>query len=305
MTTKVLIVDDAASMRAMISSVVGSLGFDSVMAASGEEALGLFSQQAIDIAVLDVNMEGINGFDTCRMLRKLAANDWFPVIYLSGMDSTENIVEGLDAGGDVFVSKPVNPGVLEATLRAMGRIANMKAELATANAELAKVAAYDGLTQILNRRSFDEYLLRYTLQAKREKTDLVVILLDIDHFKLYNDHYGHIRGDSTLVAFAQVLSDCLKRPVDMAFRYGGEEFAILLPNTDADGAAVIAQRIIDKLAELGMEHEPSLTADHVTASLGVVLSEGGSIEPNALIKKSDEALYKAKEQGRNRFILAD
>lgn len=292
-------------MRVMIAGVVKSLGFNAVQAESGEEACEQFVQHDIDIVVLDVNMEGIDGFETCRRLRALAKGNWFPVIYLSATDSAENIVEGLDAGGDAYVAKPVNPRVLEAILNAMGRIAKMKEELHLANLKLERLAAYDGLTQIPNRRSFDESAVRFTLQAKREKTELALLLIDIDHFKKYNDFYGHAQGDDCLVQFAAGLEECLLRPIDMAARYGGEEFAVLLPNTSLEGAENVAQRIIDMLKKIAMPHEKSLTEAYVTASIGIALSSSGELDPNTLIQRADKALYQAKEQGRNGYRFFD
>lgn len=304
MNTKILVVDDSNSMRAMIAGVINSIGYQAVEASSGEQACEIFAVEPIDIAVLDVNMDGIDGFETCRRLRKLAKNSWFPVIYLSATDSVDNIVEGLDAGGDAYVTKPVNPRVLEAILKAMGRIADMKQALNQANEKLERLAAYDGLTQIPNRRSFDESLVRFTLQAKREKSTLALILLDIDHFKAYNDHYGHQQGDSSLIQFASALDTCLMRPVDMAYRYGGEEFAVLLPNTDQAGAEQIAKRIQQALKDIALEHAASPSDKVLTVSMGVAFSPDGATEPVELIDRADDALYKAKEQGRNRYVFS-
>jgi diguanylate cyclase (GGDEF)-like protein len=301
MSTNVLIVEDSASMRAMISGVVSAIGFEPIEASSGEEALGVFVSNKVDVAVLDVNMEGINGFETCRQLRILSKSNWFPVIYLSATDSVENIVEGLDAGGDVYVTKPINPRVLEATLKALGRIADMKSALDKANRELEKLAAYDGLTQVPNRRSFDESLVRFSLQAKREKTDLALILIDIDHFKPYNDNYGHMQGDECLKQFAQGASEALLRPVDMFCRYGGEEFGVLLPNTSKEGAENVAKRIAEKIAEMNIEHAHSPTDTKVTASMGIALSVTGETDAVELLDQADQALYRAKEGGRNQY----
>jgi len=303
MKTKVLVVDDAQSMRSIVTSVVESLGYEAIQADSGEKALKQFQCHNIGIAVLDVNMDGIDGFETCRRLRKLAKNDWFPVIYLSTVSNDESIVEGLDAGGDAYVAKPVNPRVLEAILKAMGRIAGMKSELAKANFQLERLAAYDGLTQLFNRRSFDESLIRFSLQAKRELTSLTLLMIDLDYFKPYNDHYGHLQGDDCLKEFSKLLNRSLRRPVDTAFRYGGEEFAVLLPNSRAEGGEVIAQRIKHALEKAAIEHVKSTITDYLTVSVGIALSVNGEIDPNELIARADSALYEAKKQGRNRYVV--
>ena len=255
MSANVLVVDDTKSMRALVCSVIQSLGHKPIPAENGEEALGLFVEHDIDVVVLDVEMPGIDGFETCRLLRSLKSDYWFPVIYLSGTSSDEYIVKGLDAGGDAYVSKPVNPRVLESILKAMGRIADMKQNLRDANRELEKLAHYDGLTKILNRRGFDETLDRYWKQSKREGSPLSLILMDVDHFKLYNDHYGHLQGDDCLKSIAKSIESQLLRPIDIAARYGGEEFAILLPGTDLEGASRVATRQLEGIESLKLPHE--------------------------------------------------
>ena len=170
--------------------------------------------------------------DRCEKYEK---NDWFPVIYLSASGSDDYIVKGLEAGGDAYVPKPVNTRVLESIVTAMGRIANMKSELAEANIKLERLASYDGLTQIPNRRNFEISLARYWKQAKRHKTDLALLLIDVDHFKPFNDNYGHLQGDECLKQVAQQLEKKLLRPFDLAARYGGEEFAVLLPEVNREG----------------------------------------------------------------------
>lgn len=227
--TTTLVVEDSAAMRALTCEIIENIGFRTIAAESGEEALTLFQQNRIDLVVLDVVLPGIDGFETCRQMRALREDDWFPVVYLSASSSDEYIVEGLEAGGDAYINKPVNANVLVSIVKAMGRISDMKNKLAEANAHLEQLTSIDGLTQIPNRRSFDEALERYWRQSKRNNNNLALILIDIDHFKPYNDNYGHLKGDEILKQVAQRLKSKLLRPFDMCARYGGEEFAILLP----------------------------------------------------------------------------
>jgi diguanylate cyclase (GGDEF)-like protein len=241
-------------------------------------------------------MEGIDGFETCRRLRKLANDDWFPVIYLSGTNSVENVVEGLDAGGDAYVTKPVNPRVLEAILKAMGRIADMKTKLNNANKKLERLAAYDSLTQVPNRRSFDEAAQRFTLQARREKTDLALLLIDIDDFEAYNDFYGHTQGDQCLVQVAATLNESLLRPIDFAARYAGEVFAVLLPITSKEGAENVADRIQQALADINILHKRSRKGNVLTVSIGIAMSQQGSTSPSKLVSNAEEALRLSKSQ---------
>lgn len=302
MSTNILVVDDGKAIRALICEIIKNLGYNPIPASSGEEALGLFVEHDIDLVVLDVEMPGIDGFETCRVLRTLDPSSWFPVIYLSGTSSDEYVVKGLDAGVDAYISKPVNPRVLESIIKAMGRIADMKKALRDANKELEKLANYDGLTQIFNRRGFDETLTRYWKQAEREKSELALILIDVDHFKLYNDHYGHLKGDDCLKEVASALESSLMRPIDLAARYGGEEFAILLPKTDKEGAQYVASRLLESVAKLQIPHEKSLSASTVSVSMGISCNrDSENIE--ALITHADEALYQSKEGGRNQFTV--
>ena len=205
MTTNILIVDDSLSMRALIAGIIENIGYNPIQAKSGAEAIELFAQHPVDLVVMDVEMPGMNGFETCQALRKMNSDDWFPVIYLSGTSSDEYIIKGLDAGGDAYVAKPVNARVLESIIKAMGRIADMKHALQEANRDLEKMAHYDGLTQILNRRGFDDALSRYWKQAEREKSELSLVLIDVDHFKQINDTHGHQVGDIVLSALGKFL----------------------------------------------------------------------------------------------------
>lgn len=177
--------------------------------------------------------------------------------------------------------------------------------LAHANAELKKLANMDGLTKVANRRKFDNYLHREWNRAKRENTAIALILCDIDFFKQYNDTYGHQQGDACLQDIAKTLSDSIRRPADMVCRIGGEEFALILPNTNLDGALKTAERLHTNINALNIAHSTNRIADHVTVSIG-----GCSIYPadhhssSILITETDKALYTAKKQGRNRIVTA-
>lgn len=300
MSTNILVVDDSAAMRALVSHVVSEIGHTPILASSGEEAVEIIAKEDIGLVVLDVELPGINGFETCQQLRAAKTSDWFPVIYLSASTTDEYIVNGLDAGGDAYVAKPINARVLEAIIRAMGRIADMKKELAAANRELQKLAHYDGLTQILNRRGFEDSLARFWKQAQREKSELALMLIDVDFFKPYNDNYGHLQGDDTLRQVAQCIDATLLRPIDIAARYGGEEFVVLLPGTNLEGAETVGQRLLESVQALKIQHEYSKASAFVSVSIGLALSSEVESE-TALIEKADKGLYAAKESGRNRI----
>ncbi len=182
---------------------------------------------------------------------------------------------------------------------------HVETALQKANEELQRLAALDDLTQIANRRRFDERLNDEWCRARRDGLPLGIIIADIDYFKAYNDTYGHVRGDEILYAVAQSISATLKRPMDMVARYGGEEFAILLPNTDLPGAAQVAQEIHKAIEALQVKHRASPVDGHVTLSMGVAARvPRGERSPIAMVESADQALYKAKAQGRNRIVMA-
>lgn len=301
MQTNILVVEDSPSMQALTAGVVESIGYTALLADSGEDAITVFQQNNVDLAILDVNLPGIDGFETCRKLREISQNDWFPVIYLSASDSDDYIVKGLDAGGDAYVKKPVNTKVLISIVSAMGRISNMKKELAEANEKLEKLASHDGLTQIPNRRSFEISLEKYWKQSKRQKVELALLIIDVDYFKKFNDKYGHLSGDDCLKQVAQELAQNLLRPFDFVARYGGEEFVILLPEINLEGTQFVANRLVKAIEKLAIPHEDSETSQHVTISMGVVLSNEVETQQE-MITKADQALYQAKANGRNQFV---
>jgi len=189
--------------------------------------------------------------------------------------------------------------------RKRARIALEKAnqQLEAANKELEQLACMDGLTQIPNRRFFNEYLEKEWQRLAREQDSFALILSDIDHFKQYNDTYGHLAGDDCLKKIAQGISNCLRRPADRVSRYGGEEFVIVLPHTDLDGAVSVAESIQAEIAQLKIPHEQSTAGQYVTLSLGVSCTVPDNKQrPQALVKTADQALYQAKESGRNQVI---
>ena len=194
-------------------------------------------------------------------------------------------------------------GIVE-SLKDISARKKAEADLQNANLELKRLAAVDGLTQIANRRSFDQLLRQEWKRMFREKQPLGLILSDIDYFKAFNDTYGHLMGDDCLRRVAQTIEHCLRRPGDSVARYGGEEFAVILPNTDLDGAGYIANAIRESVARLRIPHASSAAAEHVTISLGVTAAvPSAALDVEGFIRKADAALYTAKEQGRNQIVI--
>lgn len=300
---KILVVDDDRFIREIISAVIVDAGHTPITAGRDEEALPILAEGGIDLMLTDVEMPGLNGFELTREVRRQFPDAWFPIIFLSGQCDEKHYEEGIDAGGDDYLTKPVSPIVLKAKILAMERIANMKKALDAANSRLEKLSTQDPLTKISNRRDLENNLLKEWKRSKRKATELAVIMLDIDFFKPYNDNYGHQQGDECLKAVAKLLKQCLHRSHDLLARYGGEEFVIVLPDTTAEGAAEVAAKIISELQKNHLPHAHSSVAAHVTVSMGISSTRSDAETPTSLLKQADEALYKAKENGRNRSVF--
>lgn len=312
MTQKILIVDDSATMRAGISQMVMAMRHEPLTAASGEEAVEIFVREHPSIVLLDVNMPGINGYETAKRIREARLEDWVPIIFLSAGDYDQDLERAIESGGDDYLVKPVSPVVLSAKIRALQRLDGMRRklrelsdELSTANRRLEQVSLLDGLTGLANRRHFDNSLALRMADARRRKEPLSLMLCDVDNFKPYNDQYGHVAGDECLRKIAGVLAGCCQRATDLAARYGGEEFVLVLPDTTAAGAQNVSECARQALAALAIPHAGSPTSGIVTFSAGIgVFGPESDQVPESFIARADEALYRAKNTGRNRTVTA-
>jgi diguanylate cyclase (GGDEF)-like protein len=272
----------------------------------GLAAIDAFINDRPDLVLMDVSMPELDGFAATEKIREITsqANDWVPIIFLSGLTQPEDIAKGISVGGDDYLTKPIDPIILEAKLNAMTRISEMRHQLNEANRQLTLMTLRDGLTGLYNRRHFDDVMVKEFKVARRIKTSVSLILADIDYFKLYNDFYGHQQGDDCLIAVAKTVRDVIHRPGDIVARYGGEEFAIVLPDTDLKGAVNVAEQVRQAVEELAQPHESSQTAEYVTLSLGVAtISNVSDVDIKLIIRQlieyADQALYKAKANGRN------
>lgn len=317
---KVLVVDDSPSSLAYHGELVRQMGLEVVAARGGLEALACYRAEVPDFILLDVEMPGLDGFEVARRIRADEPPDqWTPIIFLTGLSNEESLSRGIAAGGDDYLNKPVSELVLMSKMSALRRINRIRQTLLErteqlsvanqrlndANEKLATMAAIDGLTGIANRRRFDEVLSREWARSMREKTSLSLLIADVDFFKLYNDSYGHQAGDVCLKSVAQAIAHAVMRPGDVAARYGGEEFAVVLANTPLEGARLVAQRALENIQALHMDHKASKVSPYVTASFGVATlnpSPGG--ESGKLLGLADRALYEAKERGRARIVWA-
>jgi diguanylate cyclase (GGDEF)-like protein len=233
----------------------------------------------------------------CDELKTNVQTRNIPIIFITAMDEMEDEARGLELGAIDYITKPFSPQIVKARVR-------NHLELKLFRDRLMELSMIDGLTSIPNRRQFDRVISKEWQRALRKQTSVSLILLDIDFFKQYNDCYGHLKGDDSLKQVASALLNELHRPTDLVARYGGEEFVIVLPDTSPDGAIHVAQRIIERLAEINIEHQKSTVANYLTMSMGIA-SLPPSNENSVLdfIESADKALYRAKQNGRNRYEL--
>ncbi|HEY4082864.1 MAG TPA: diguanylate cyclase [Burkholderiaceae bacterium] len=268
-----------------------------LMATSGTQALALCRDKLPDLVLLDVQMPGMDGYELCAQLKADSVLSTIAVIFVTANNRPEDETRALEAGAADFITKPFNPAVVRARVRAQLTI-KLQADL------LREMAFVDGLTGVHNRRHFDERLDIEMQRALRSRENLGVVLADVDFFKRYNDAYGHLAGDDCLRRVARTLKNCLRRPGDVLARYGGEEFACLLPDTDLAGALAVAESMEAAVRALQMPHAQSDVAPLVTLSLGVSVTLGGRGDAGKFVSLADEQLYKAKAQGRGRVCGA-
>jgi len=308
---KILVVDDSQTIRTALRGLLERMGHSVIEAEDGEKALQSYRRDRPGLVLIDVAMPRMDGYQAARQMRATGADEWLPIIFLSSKESDQDLDRAIEAGGDDYLVKPVSYVVLNAKIRALQRIETMRTklvevsrELAAANRELEKLSRQDGLTGIANRRSFDAYLLAEVRRAARDRQALSLILADVDHFKVFNDRYGHQAGDDCLRQVAAALTAAGRRPADLVARYGGEEFAMILPGTALEGAVEVAQAVSRNVLGLAIAHAGSDTEQRVTLSQGIAsLVPAQDTSPEDLIGRADEALYQAKQQGRNRYVV--
>lgn len=294
---KILIVDDLPANIRILHEGLREEG-EILFATSGEDALEIVARECPDLVLLDILMPGMDGYEVCRQLKSQAVSSDIPVIFITSLQEEDDETRGLAVGAIDYIIKPFRMPIIRARVR-------NHLELKRRGDLLAGLSNRDGLTGIANRRSLDETLDRELNRAKRLKAWLSLVMVDIDHFKRFNDLYGHVAGDDCLRQVATALYRTLRRAGDFVGRYGGEEFACVLPQTSEDEAVLLAKNMCAAVAALAIPHAASPVSETVTISLGVATMapqlDSSSVD---LLLAADQALYLAKKRGRNRVCRA-
>ncbi len=337
----ILIIDDTLANLEILTKFLADAGYEVRPARNGRLGLQLAQTSPPDLILLDIVMPDMDGYAVCEALKADERTREIPIIFVSALSDAFDKVKGFGLGAVDYITKPFqyeevlvrvknhlmlcrqqqhiqdqndalyekNRSLAEITSKLEMELAErqrIEEELEQANAKLRRLASLDGLTQIANRRRFNEVLNIEWKRQIREEKPLSLILCDIDYFKRYNDRYGHIAGDECLKQVAQTVAACARRPGDLGARYGGEEFAVILPNTDADGAMQVARNIQQDLRKLQIPHEASSVSRFVTLSIGVFcVIPNADTTPDFVVHAADLALYQVKEQGRNAVIFSN
>jgi diguanylate cyclase (GGDEF)-like protein len=303
---KILVIDDTPANISILNETLRH-DYEVFFATSGAEGLKVAGELIPDLILLDIMMPEMDGFQVCRRLKGDDATARIPIIFVTSMVSQEEEARGLECGAVDYITKPISPPIvairvrnhLELTRRSL-MLEALSEELSRKNRQLQQLARMDGLTGLANRRYLDETLDAEVRRAKRCDMQLSLILCDIDFFKRYNDHYGHQAGDDALRRIGGLLHRLFQRGSDFPCRYGGEEFAVILPDTDSEQAAHLAEVLRLAMCDEALPHAFSDAAGFVTLSVGVVsahAAEGRTAQ--WFIGQADAALYRSKNDGRN------
>jgi diguanylate cyclase (GGDEF)-like protein len=306
---RVLIADDDITSRLILKAMVSRLGHETLMVADGDEAWTHLAGGNVDVLLTDWMMPGIDGAELCRRARYGLGSGYVYVVLITSRDCPKEVLEGMTAGADDYLVKPVDKLVLETRLMAAERmtelhrnLARVKAELELANRELLAQSLTDPLTGLANRRRMEEDLHRVHEHSLRHGAPYAIAMFDVDHFKSFNDRYGHPAGDEILTRVASSLRQAI-RAADVVYRYGGEEFLVLMADTGPDDALTAAERARAAVAGQAIEHTARPSLPHVvTVSGGVSVVAPGPGSVDEVLAQADHALFAAKDEGRNRVV---
>lgn len=295
----ILIVDDMTTNLLLLSDLLKD-DCNIKISKSGTKALEILNApNDIDLVLLDIEMPDINGYEVCKELKNNNKTKNLPIVFITAKNSEEDEEFALNLGAIDYITKPFSKVILKLRLKNHLEL-KLKTDL------LEQLSMYDGLTNIRNRRFFDEAFETTFLEIKRENKNLAVMMIDIDFFKPYNDNYGHGKGDEALKKVAFALQSTIKRPTDLVARYGGEEFVILLKDIDKPGLETVAKNLLEAVRDLKITHDFSKVANFITVSIGIsYYNTNKDITKIELLIKADETLYKVKNSGRNNFSILD
>ncbi|MCL2219155.1 MAG: diguanylate cyclase [Chitinispirillia bacterium] len=291
----ILVVDDETSNIDVLSHVLKEK-YKLFVAKNGEGAIKIARDNQPDLILLDVIMPGMDGFEVLTQLRKSDVTASIPVIFITGQDSKENEIKGLNLGAVDYITKPFHNIIVDARVRTHMKIVEQMRII-------ERMSIMDELTDLPNRRYFNDQLVREWGRAIRETSSITLLIIDVDKFKVYNDTYGHPQGDALLQAISGVFKNALKRPADFVARWGGEEFIMLMPHTDLDGALEVAERVRSGVENLVIPCTDG-TLTGTTVSIGINCERPIISLPVAgFVSRADKALYAAKDAGRNRVCV--
>ncbi len=304
-----LIVDDRPDNLLALKSLLESADLHVLTASSGNEALGMVLNHDFALVLMDVQMPGMDGFETAELMRGAERSRHIPIIFVTAISKEQKyIFQGYESGAVDYLFKPVEPAILKGKVKVFLELYRQKQLIEAQNRQLEEayrkmesLSALDGLTGIPNRRRFDEFYEKEWLRARRNREPLSIIMVDIDFFKAYNDLLGHQSGDACLIKVARCLTAALNRPSDLVARYGGEEFVAILTGTDERGALIVGETMRRQVEALAIEHPNSDVSAYVTVSIGTATaSPEHTLRREELLQAADRTMYRAKEEGRNR-----
>jgi diguanylate cyclase (GGDEF)-like protein len=291
---QILIVDDEVGVRDSMNEFIQMAGYNSTMASSAEEALALLKKNNIQVVITDIMLPGMGGLELTKLIKRDFNSD---VIVMTGYSGDYSYEEAINMGASDFVIKPVRLEELLLRLKRVLKERELTQERIRMMEKLQKLAITDGLTKLHNSRSFYSQLEVEVDRYNRYKHPLSLLLLDIDHFKSYNDNFGHLEGDKVLVRISQMIKSCLRK-LDTAYRYGGEEFTVILPETSCEEAILVAERIRKTVQSESFKPSTGKTLS-ITISIGAT-QYAEKEELSTFIQRADKAMYVSKQKGRNR-----
>lgn len=301
----ILVVDDDVVSRSLVERYLKKANFEVTSAGNGREALSLLDREFFPIVLTDWMMPEMDGPELCSMIRNRKTEGYVFIILITARDSKNDIVSGLEAGADDYLTKPIHSAELLARINTGIRILKLEQSLITANEEIRLLSIKDTLTGCFNRAYLNERFPQEFSRARRYNHSISVIIGDIDHFKAINDTYGHQTGDVVLKRFGGCLIEQVRDQIDWVVRYGGEEFLVILPETNCAGASALSERLRSAVSNLEFEHQGRKL--QVTASFGAASAKISELDitMDQLIKRADEQLYRSKNDGRNCVNVVD